>query len=259
MTQSTRVADRARVLGCEIDRFDIREAVERCEHHIEARVSAQHMAVNAAKVVAMQDDRELLRLVNSCEIVTADGQAVVWASRLLRDPLPSRVTGIDLMEELLALAARKGYGVYLLGARAEVLEQALARLRRLHPGLRIVGHRDGYFSESEEPDVVEAIRRTRPDLLFVAMPSPRKERFIGRWRDELEIPFCMGVGGAIDVMAGVTRRAPRTMQRLGLEWAFRLAQEPRRLLMRYLIGNWRFITLTARRAAGGVARDKLAR
>jgi N-acetylglucosaminyldiphosphoundecaprenol N-acetyl-beta-D-mannosaminyltransferase len=259
MTQATKPANRAHVLGCEIDRLTIHEAVERCEHHIEARVSAQHMAVNAAKVVAMQDDSELLRLVNSCEIVTADGQAIVWASRLLRDPLPSRVTGIDLMQELLALAERKGYGVYLLGARADVLEQAMARMRRLHPGLRIVGHRDGYFSESEEQGIVAAIRGSQPDLLFVAMPSPRKERFIGRWRDELEIPFCMGVGGAFDVMAGVTRRAPRPLQRLGLEWAFRLAQEPRRLLRRYLVGNWRFITLTLRGAAVGIARDKLAR
>jgi N-acetylglucosaminyldiphosphoundecaprenol N-acetyl-beta-D-mannosaminyltransferase len=259
MTQSTRLAGRAQVLGCEIDRLTIQETVQRCERHIETRASAQHMAVNAAKLVAMQDDSELLRLVNGCEIVTADGQAVVWASRLLRDPLPSRVTGIDLMQELLALAERKGYGVYLLGARADVLEQAMARMRRLHPGLRIVGHRDGYFSESDERHVVGAIRRTQPDLLFVAMPSPRKERFIGRWRDELEIPFCMGVGGALDVMAGVTRRAPRPLQRLGLEWAFRLAQEPRRLLRRYLVGNWRFITLTLRGAAVGIARDKLAR
>jgi N-acetylglucosaminyldiphosphoundecaprenol N-acetyl-beta-D-mannosaminyltransferase len=259
MTRATRPASRAHVLGCEIDRLTIHEAVERCEHHIEARVSAQHMAVNAAKVVAMQDDSELLRLVNSCEIVTADGQAIVWASRLLRDPLPSRVTGIDLMQELLALAERKGYGVYLLGAHADVLEQAMARMRRLHPGLRIVGHRDGYFSESEEQGIVAAIRGSQPDLLFVAMPSPRKERFIGRWRDELEIPFCMGVGGALDVMAGITRRAPRPLQRLGLEWAFRLAQEPRRLMRRYLVGNWRFITLTLRGAAVGIARDKLAR
>ena len=236
---------RARVLGCEIDRLDMRAALERCEHHIEARVPAQHMAVNAAKIVAMQDDMDLLRLVNNCELVTADGQAVVWASRLLGDRLPTRVTGIDLMHELLALAERKGYGVYVLGARAEVLEQAVIRIRGQHPELRVVGYRDGYFSEQEEREVVADIRGTRPDLLFVAMPSPRKEHFIGRWRMDLDIPFCMGVGGSIDVIAGVTRRAPRPVQRLGLEWAYRLAQEPRRLLRRYLVSNWRFVALMA--------------
>jgi N-acetylglucosaminyldiphosphoundecaprenol N-acetyl-beta-D-mannosaminyltransferase len=256
MTKTVNRAPRARVLGCEIDRLEMSEAVERCERHIEARIPAQHMAVNAAKVVAMQDDTELRRLVNGCELVTADGQAVVWASRLLGDPLPSRVTGIDLMQELIALAERNGYGVYLLGARAEVLERAVARVRRLHPGLRIVGRRDGYFSENEEPDIVTAIRRTQPDLLFVAMPSPRKERFIGRWREELDVPFCMGVGGSIDVIAGVTRRAPRPLQLLGLEWAYRLAQEPRRLLLRYVVGNWRFIALTLRRAAAGALDDR---
>jgi N-acetylglucosaminyldiphosphoundecaprenol N-acetyl-beta-D-mannosaminyltransferase len=259
MIQTVSRAPRAWVFGCEIDRLDMREAVERCEYHIEARVPAQHMAVNAAKVVAMQDDADLLRLVNDCEIVTADGQAVVWASRLLRDPLPSRVAGIDLMQELLGLAERKGYGVYVLGARAEVLEQAVARVRRLHAGLRIVGYRDGYFSEEQERDVVAVIQRTQPDLLFVAMPSPRKERFIGRWRDELDIPLCMGVGGSIDVIAGVTRRAPRPLQRLGLEWAYRLAQEPRRLLRRYLVGNWRFIMLALRYAASAVVRHRLVR
>jgi N-acetylglucosaminyldiphosphoundecaprenol N-acetyl-beta-D-mannosaminyltransferase len=254
MTQTASLPPRARVLGCEIDRLDMHEALERCERHIEARVPAQHMAVNAAKVVAMQDDTELLRLVNSCEIVTADGQAVVWASRLLGDPLPTRVTGIDLMYELIALAERNGYGVYVLGGRSEVLEQAVARMRGRHPGLRIVGHRDGYFAQQEERDVVAAIRRTKPDLLFVAMPSPGKERFIGRWREELDIPFCMGVGGSIDVIAGVTRRAPRPLQRLGLEWAYRLAQEPRRLLRRYLVSNWRFVALTLRQAAAGAGR-----
>lgn len=249
-------APRAQLFGCEIDRLELREAVERCEHHIEARKPGQHMAVNAAKVVAMQDDVELRRLVNSCEIVTADGQAVVWASRLVGDPLPTRVTGIDLMLELLAVAERKGYGVYLLGARADVLKQAMARVLRRHPELRIVGHRDGYFPEEEEPAVVAAIRDARPELLFVAMPSPRKEQFIGRWRGDLDVPFCMGVGGSVDVLAGVTRRAPRLVQRAGLEWAYRLAQEPRRLLRRYLVSNLRFIALTLRHMIVRVVPDR---
>ena len=131
--------DRAAVLGCEIDRVEMDEAVRRCERYIEAREPAQYMAVNAAKVVAVQRDQALRRMINRCEIVTADGQSVVWASRLLGDPVPSRVTGIDLMHRLLALAELRGYGVYVLGARADVLERALAVLRRRLPGLRIAG------------------------------------------------------------------------------------------------------------------------
>jgi N-acetylglucosaminyldiphosphoundecaprenol N-acetyl-beta-D-mannosaminyltransferase len=183
----------------------------------------------------------------------------VWASRLLGDPLPTRVAGIDLMLELLTLAEERGYRVYVLGARRDVLEQAIGRLRKLHPLLEFAGCRDGYFSDADEPSVVAEIRAAHPDLLFVAMSTPRKEYFLGRWGPELDVPFSMGVGGAIDVVAGVTKRAPPSLQRLGLEWAFRLAQEPRRLFRRYLVTNSEFVALTlrdlaelrARRAARG--------
>jgi N-acetylglucosaminyldiphosphoundecaprenol N-acetyl-beta-D-mannosaminyltransferase len=243
--------DRAAVLGCELDRVEIDEAVLRCERYIEAREPAQYMAVNAAKVVAVQRDQALGRMINRCEIVTADGQSVVWASRLLGDPVPSRVTGIDLMYRLLTLAELRGYGVYVLGARPDVLERALAVLRRRLPGLRIAGYRDGYFSTAEEPAIVSAIRAARPEILFVGLPSPRKEYFLARWRPELDVPLCLGVGGAIDILAGVRRRAPGPVQQLGLEWAFRLVQEPRRLLRRYAVTNSRFLALTVRQVLHG--------
>jgi N-acetylglucosaminyldiphosphoundecaprenol N-acetyl-beta-D-mannosaminyltransferase len=239
-------AERVDVLGCAIDRVDMDEAARRCDRFVRTRAHAQHMAINAAKIVAMRHDDGLHRLVDRCELITADGQAVVWASRLLGDPLPARVAGIDLMLELLALAERRGYRVYLLGARADVLEQAVARVRERHPRLVIAGWHHGYFSLAEERSVAAAIRAARPDLLFVAMSSPRKEYFLGRWARAIDVPFSMGVGGAIDVVAGVTHRAPRALQRLGLEWAFRLAQEPRRLFRRYLVTNLEFVGLTAR-------------
>jgi N-acetylglucosaminyldiphosphoundecaprenol N-acetyl-beta-D-mannosaminyltransferase len=237
---------RVDVLGCRIDRLDMNAAVSRCDAYVRERAHAQHMAVNAAKVVSSRRHRELQQLINGCEIVTADGQAVVWASRLLGDPLPSRVAGIDLMLKLLALAERRGYRVYILGARPQVVETAVSRLRVRYPRMVLAGHRDGYFSADEEGSVVAQIRAARPDLLFVAMPTPRKEYFLGRWGAELDVPFSMGVGGAIDVIAGEARRAPRMVQRLGLEWAFRVAQEPRRLWRRYLVTNVTFVWLTAR-------------
>jgi N-acetylglucosaminyldiphosphoundecaprenol N-acetyl-beta-D-mannosaminyltransferase len=239
-------AERVDVLGCRIDPVDMESAVSRCDTYVRERAHAQHMAVNAAKIVSSRRHRELQRLINQSDIVTADGQAVVWASRLLGAPLPSRVTGIDLMQQLLALAERRGYRVFLLGARPEVLETAVRRLRARHPRLTMAGWRDGYFSREEEPEVAAEIRAARPDLLFVAMPTPRKEYFLGRWGSELGVPFSMGVGGGLDVIAGGTRRAPRALQRLGLEWAFRVAQEPRRLWRRYLITNTAFVWLTVR-------------
>ncbi len=241
-------ASRAEVLGCAIDRVDLEGALARCEASIASRRFVQHMAINAAKLVSMRDDPDLSEVIRGCELVTADGQAVVWASRLLRDPLPTRVAGIDLMEALLARAAERGYRVYVLGARQEVLEQAIERLRARHPALTVAGYRNGYFSAEEEDGVAQAIAEARPDILFVAMGSPHKELFLGRHGPQMGVPFVMGVGGAIDVVSGITRRAPRIMQRLGLEWLFRLLQEPRRLLRRYAVTNVRFIELVLRAA-----------
>jgi N-acetylglucosaminyldiphosphoundecaprenol N-acetyl-beta-D-mannosaminyltransferase len=155
------------------------------------------------------------------------------------------VAGIDLMENLFALAEERGYAIYILGAKAEVLERAVGELRRRHPRLRIAGYRDGYFTPDQDTDVAEQIRQARPDMLFVAMTSPRKERFLGEHGPSIGVPFAMGVGGAIDVVAGETRRAPRWMQTAGLEWLYRLGQEPGRLLPRYTTVNARFVGLVA--------------
>jgi N-acetylglucosaminyldiphosphoundecaprenol N-acetyl-beta-D-mannosaminyltransferase len=234
------------ILGCELDRVDLAGALERCEESISSRRYMQHMAINAAKLVAMQHDPSLAGVVGACELVTADGQAVVWASRLLGDPLPERVAGIDLMQALMERAAASGYRIFILGARQEILEEAVVRLRERYRSLILAGYRNGYFAPEEEAAVAEEIRRARADILFVAMSSPGKELFLGRHGASLEVPFVMGVGGSIDVMAGLTRRAPRAMQRLGLEWLFRLLQEPRRLFRRYAVTNVRFITLVGR-------------
>lgn len=249
-------ASRADVLACAIDRVDLQGALARCEESIASRRYVQHMAINAAKLVAMRDDAELARVIRDCDLVTADGQAVVWASRVLRDPLPERVAGIDLMEALLARAATSGYRVYILGARQEVLEQAVRRLLERHPGLQIAGYRDGYFADEDEAAVATGIADARPDILFVAMSSPRKELFLGRHGPHMGVPFVMGVGGAIDVVSGITRRAPRVMQRLGLEWLFRLLQEPRRLFRRYAVTNARFVELVLRERLRGDRRAR---
>lgn len=237
---------RADILGCSIDRLDMGETVAAVEHAIATRTFTQHMAINAAKLVAMHDDPKLSEIVAGCDLVTADGQAVVWASKLLGDPLPERVAGIDLMDELLAHAGRRGYRVSFLGAKAEVLERALEQLREKYPRLEVASARDGYYADDEAPAVCEEIRAGRADILFVAMSSPRKEYFLGEHGPNLGAPFVMGVGGSIDVIAGITRRAPGIWQRLGLEWLFRLLQEPRRMFRRYAVTNARFIALVMR-------------
>lgn len=212
----------------------------------------QHVVMNASKIVRAHDDPELARIIRSCSLVNADGQSVVWAGRLLGSPLPERVAGIDFMLALWRSSARRGYRVYLLGAEPQVVEET-ARIAAAQ-GVAIVGYRDGYWDETQETQVVAAVREARPDILFLAVPSPRKEYFLARRQKDLGCALMVGVGGSFDVVAGVRSRAPRWMQRAGLEWFHRLIQEPRRMFLRYAVGNARFVALVAacwaRRPAG---------
>jgi N-acetylglucosaminyldiphosphoundecaprenol N-acetyl-beta-D-mannosaminyltransferase len=250
------MADRARFLGLEIDRLDMEATLDHCERLIESGGPAQHVVVNVAKLVAMRRDGRLGEIVRRCALVNADGQPIVWASRLLGDPLPERVTGCDLMERLLERAEERGWRVYFLGAREDVLARALDRLRERFPRLIVCGSHHGYFDEETEGDAICAdIGDARPHLLFVAISSPKKEYWLAEHLPELDVPFGMGVGGSIDVVAGLTRRAPLWMQRAGLEWLFRLAQEPRRLARRYVVSNAAFVVLLTR----AVVRQRIAR
>lgn len=229
--------------GVPLDPISLEQTVDLVDEGIASGRRLLHASVNAAKLVRAQQDTELADALRACDVVTADGQPVVWAARLAGLRLPGRVAGIDLMEALLARAEQRGYGVYLLGARADVLELATAEIARRHPKLKLVGVQHGYFRPDEERAVVEQIAAAGPDIVLIGLETPQKELFQVRYRDELGASFVMGVGGAFDVLAGRARRAPRWVQRAGLEWSFRLAQEPRRLFGRYLVGNARFIAL----------------
>lgn len=243
--QSSRAEDaafgaRVAMLGCEINALSLEQTVTVAATIVRCGIPVQHCVVNAAKMVAMRDDPELRRIVLECPIVNADGQAVVWAARLLGTPLPERVAGIDLFHALLQWAADARHPVYFLGATADVLREAVARATERFPGLVVAGSRDGYFSVADDDAVVKAIHNSGAELLFVGMPSPRKEYWLARNLPRLGVSFAMGVGGSFDVLSGKIRRAPSWMQKLGLEWFYRFAQEPRRLWRRYLVGNARF-------------------
>ena len=236
-------------MGCPLDAVSMAETVELVRGAISAAQPFVHASLNAAKVLAARRSPELRVALERCALVTADGQGVVWAARLLGHPVPERVTGIDLMEELLARAAHDGWSVFVLGARQEVLDVALAKIRERFPGIRVVGSHHGYFSAGEEAEVVGRIVAVRPELLFVALETPAKELFLERHIDRLSPVFAMGVGGAVDVFAGRKKRAPGWLQRSGLEWFYRFLQDPRRLAGRYIVGNARFMALLARELA----------
>ena len=220
------------------------ETVRRVEEIIKNGVPTQHVVINASKVNLMEKDPELRKIVNGCPLINADGASILWAAKKLGVPLKERVTGIDLFLKLVELANEKGYKIYLFGAKEEVVKKVKGIFEAQYPNLRIVGYRNGYFSEQDEEQIVADMANSDADMMFVAFSSPKKEYWVNKYLKRLNIPFVMGVGGSFDVVAGVTDRAPKWMQEHSLEWFYRFIQEPRRMWKRYIVGNAKFVSLT---------------
>jgi N-acetylglucosaminyldiphosphoundecaprenol N-acetyl-beta-D-mannosaminyltransferase len=227
-------------LGCPIDILTMTETVNLARVAMRNRRRLQHVALNVAKLVNMRRDPVLAADVIGSDLVTVDGMGVVWGARLFGLPVKERVTGVDLLQQLLAVCAEEGLRPYFLGATRATLQQAAAQTLKMHPLIGFAGTRDGYFTKEQEQDVIDDIRRSGADCLFIGMPTPRKERFLAAYRDSLNVPFIMGVGGSFDILAGQVRRAPTLMQSLGLEWLYRIYQEPGRMWWRYAKTNTLF-------------------
>jgi N-acetylglucosaminyldiphosphoundecaprenol N-acetyl-beta-D-mannosaminyltransferase len=234
---------RASILGAPLDTFSFSETVQRARESINTRKVTQQVSLNVAKLVKMRTDDVLREDVLSSDIVSADGVGIVWACKCLGVPNVQRVAGVDLMFAVLELCAKEGYRPYFLGAHPDVLRRAVKSASAKWPGLKVAGMHHGYFKDQEEEAIVEDILSTHPDCLFIAMPTPRKERFLAEHRVRLNVPYIMGVGGSLDVIAGKVSRAPVWMQRAGLEWFYRVLQEPRRMWWRYTSTNAAFAAL----------------
>jgi N-acetylglucosaminyldiphosphoundecaprenol N-acetyl-beta-D-mannosaminyltransferase len=241
---------RTQLFELPVDILTREQTVARILSAIERKQRCQHVALNVAKLVNARSDKALAEDLRAADIVGIDGMGIVYALRILGHTNIERVAGIDLFEEMIAQCARRGLRPYFLGARADVLARTIETLGKRHPGLRIAGSHHGYFPESDEDEICGHIRDSGADCLFIAMPTPRKEHFMRRHRDSLGVPFLMGVGGSFDVVAEKVARAPRLFQDSGLEWLYRLLQEPRRMAGRYLRTN----TIFAMLMLGTVAR-----
>lgn len=227
-----------------IDALSMKDTLNLINKGIGENKNIQHVVINAAKVVAMQTDKELCKSVIQSDLINADGQSIVWAARFLGKPLPERVAGIDLMENLIELAHRRKYKCYFFGAKEEVVSRLVEIYKEKYSPDIIAGYRNGYYSEHQEQAIAEEIAKSGADMLFVAITSPKKELFLNNYKTVLsDVNFIMGVGGSFDVIAGITKRAPQWMQEMGLEWFFRFMQEPRRMWKRYFIGNFQFFIL----------------
>lgn len=235
---------RINILNTSIHNLNMQETLQEVYCTIEKGAQIHHVVVNAGKIVAMQDDLQLRKSVNESDLINADGQAVVWASKVLRKPLKERVAGIDLMVNLVDLAYQKNYKIFFFGAKEEVVKAVINKYSNEYSPEIIAGYRNGYFKKEEEQDIARQISNSGANILFVAISSPTKENFLYENKELLnKVNFIMGVGGSFDVVSGKVKRAPLWMQNYGLEWFYRFVQEPKRMWKRYLVGNSKFIAL----------------
>ena len=225
------------VLGVPFDNVTMHEAVEMIEEKIEERGFHQVATANVDFVINAIHDPSLQELLCSCDLIVADGMPIVWASRMMGTKLKERVSGVDLVPHLAALASSRSYGIYLLGASERSSQRAAEVLQERFPRLRIVGRYSppvSSLADMDHEEILGRIERARPDILLVAMGHPKQERWLAMHRHRLNVPLCMGVGASLDFLAGEAQRAPMWMQTAGLEWLYRAAREPRRLAQRYL-------------------------
>ena len=222
------MTERVNILGVGVDAVTMAEAVTAVRRYMDTRMSVMIATANAEMIMRATHDPALRDILNAAALVVPDGAGTVWAARYLGYRMPERVAGYDLAQELLRSAPAEGRRIYFLGSAPGVAERAKAKAEEIYPGIEIVGVRDGYFKEEDDAAIIDGIRASHPDLLLVALGVPKQEKWIHAHLTQLGVPVAIGVGGTLDVMAGVMKRAPRWMQRAKLEWLFRGLLQPQR-------------------------------
>ncbi len=219
----------ARILGIPVHKVTFDTVLQIIENFINQSEVHQIVTLNSLMLNTALIDLELQEIVKNASLVLADSAGIFWAAHFLNDPLPELIPGIDLVLKLCQLAATKKYRIYLLGARKETVEKTVENIKKIFSGISITGFRDGYFLADEEKEIISQIRKLSPHILFVALGSPRQEKWIAKNLKELNVPVVIGVGGSFDIISGKLSRAPRWMNYFSLEWSYRLLQEPWRI------------------------------
>jgi N-acetylglucosaminyldiphosphoundecaprenol N-acetyl-beta-D-mannosaminyltransferase len=230
--------------GIKINPLKKQDFLDIIDEGIKNKKQIVQSGINAASIVELSQSANLTKTYNQCDLINIDGMSLVWALRYFGNDIPERVACPDLAESLLKLAEIRNYGVYFLGAKEAQLQAAITNIQISFPNLRISGYHNGYFKEEDEDSIVQMIDQSKADILLLGLPSPKKEFFVEKNKLHLtSVNYFLGVGGFFDILAGSIKRAPLWMQSVGLEWFYRLLQEPQRLLSRYFIGNLKFTRL----------------
>ena len=222
------MSNKVNILGVGVDAVTMQEALARIDKFFEERKPILIATANAEMLMRATHDEELKNILNAAELVVPDGAGTVWAAHHLGYEMPERVAGYDLAQELMKKAPSKNLRIYFFGSAPGVADKAKLKAEQLYPGIKIVGTRNGYFKDADEPEIIAEIKSAKPDLLLAALGVPKQEKWLAKYKDELNVPVSIGVGGTFDVMAGVMKRAPRWMQRAKLEWLFRALLQPKR-------------------------------
>jgi len=222
-------SNRVSILGIPVDRLDFASVLDLLDRFVQERVPRMIVTADASGIVTAQTDAEFRHILELADLVTPDSEGVLWAAKRKGAAIKERVSGVDLVDHLCAMSAQKGYRVFFLGAAPGVAEIAADRMRLRHPGCHIVGTRHGYFPADSDEIVAHEIAEARPDILLVAMGIPRQEKFIYQTMKIIKAPVAIGVGGSLDVFSGKAKRAPRFVQKLKLEWLWRLLLNPKKI------------------------------
>lgn len=214
------------IFGVPFSKLSMKDTISLITQMIDSRKPHQIITANPIMVMSAVEDPGYLRMMKHADLIVPDGAGVVWAANYVGNPVAERVTGFDLINQLFRLGESNGWKVYLVGASPEVIEAAAQKIREKYPKLQLVGYRDGYFKADEDHAVIENIRAHEPDILLVGRSASGQEPWIAQYKEQLQVPVIMGVGGSFDVISGKLKRAPKLFQKLKLEWFYRLLQEP---------------------------------
>lgn len=235
------------LLGIKINEENRDEVLSKIDEFIKMKTPHYIVTLNTFGFTLSQDDEEFKNIVNFVDMVIPDGTGIILAAKILQNVNLRKITGIDLIEDLFKISKYKGYTFYLLGAKKGIINKCVENLRKRYPYLKIVGARNGYFEEEEEKNIIKEIKEKKPDILLVGMGMPKQEKWIYKYRKELNVPVSIGVGGSFDVLSGEIKRAPVFMQKIGAEWLYRTMKEPWRIKRLVSIPEFIFLIIKGKK------------
>ncbi|PAB58760.1 WecB/TagA/CpsF family glycosyltransferase [Anaeromicrobium sediminis] len=216
----------ARIMGVPVDKGSLVDATNRIKELLNKDGCSQVVTPNTEIVMSAQEDKELLKVIEEADLVIPDGIGLIYASKIKKKGLTERVTGVDLMAQILNYCNEEEKSIYLFGGKPNVANMAAENILKKFPNIKIAGTQDGYYKAEDEEKIIDSINEIKPDVLFTALGAPRQEKLIYKYKNILKVKLAAGVGGSVDIWAGTAKRAPEVYQKLGLEWFYRLMKEP---------------------------------